>query len=92
MNLAVADIMYATFIAPRVFFQLTFNHPGGVTGTVLCKFLTDGNVAWVGSASSIVTLTTVAIERYYAVLYPLSTKSRKLTKRKLKVFSAEKLY
>ena len=91
MNLAVADIMYATFMAPRVFFKLTFTHPNEVTGTVLCKFLTDGNVAWVGTASSIVTLTTIAIERYYAVSYPLSTKG-KLTKRKLKVFSADKLY
>ena len=84
MNLAVADIMYATFITPRVVFKLTFNHPDGVAGTVLCKFLTDANVAWVGAVSSIVTLTTIAIERYYSVMYPLGNKG-KLTKRKLKV-------
>ena len=91
VNLAVADIMYATFIAPKVFFKLILNHPDVVTGTILCKFLTDGNVASVGAASSIVTLVAIAIERYYAVMYPFGNKG-KLTKRKLKVCSADKLY
>ena len=84
VNLAVADIMFATFMAPRAFVKLIFTHPDGMTGTFLCKFLTDGNVAWIGGASSTVTLTTIAIERYYAVMYPLGNKG-KLTKRKLKV-------
>ena len=84
LNLAIADIMYATFIAPRVYFQLTFNHPDGVIGTFLCKFVTDGSVAWIGGASSIVTLTAIAIERYYAVMYPHGNKW-KLTEQKLKV-------
>ena len=89
VNLAVADMMYATFITPKVFFKLSFKHPDGVTGTVFCKLLTDGNVAWVGAASSIVTLDITAIERYYAVMYPLGN-TGKLTKRKLKVCSADK--
>ncbi|XP_078349149.1 pyroglutamylated RF-amide peptide receptor-like [Oculina patagonica] len=55
-----------------------------MTGTVLCKLLTDGNVAWVGGASSIFTLVAVAIERYYAVTYPLGNKGE-LTQCKLKV-------
>ena len=84
LNLAIADIMYATFIAPRVYFKLTFNHPDGVIGTFLCKFVTDGSVAWIGGASSIVTLTAIAIERYYAVIYPHGNKW-KLTEHKLKV-------
>lgn len=84
LNLAIADIMYAAFIAPRVYFQLTFNHPDGVIGTVFCKFVTDGSVAWIGGASSIVTLTAIAIERYYAVMYPHGNKW-KLTEQKLKV-------
>lgn len=84
LNLAVADILYATFIALKVFFKLTFNHPAGVTGTVLCKLLTNGNVAWIGAACSIATLVAIAIERYYAVMYPYGNKGR-LTKRKLKV-------
>ena len=84
MNLAVADILFAAFIAPSVLLRLKFNHPEGMTGTVLCKLLTGGNVVWVGGIASVVTLVTIAIERYYAVLYPLGNKW-KLTKRKLKV-------
>lgn len=84
MNLAIADLLFAVFIAPSVLLRLTFNHPEGITGTVLCKLLTGGNMAWVGGIASVVTLVTIAIERYYAVMYPLGNKS-KFTKRKLKV-------
>ena len=84
VNLAVADIMYAAFIAPDVYFWLTSTHPEGMAGTVLCKLLTGGNVAWVGAASSFVTLVAIAIERYYAVVYPLGSKGS-FTERKLKV-------
>ncbi|XP_078348512.1 neuropeptide FF receptor 2-like [Oculina patagonica] len=84
-NLAIADIIYATFIAPKLFFKLSFaHHPDGMTGTVLCKLLTDGAIAWIGGACSIVTLVVVAIERYYAVMYPHGNKW-KLTKANLKV-------
>ena len=84
VNLAVADILYAVFITPDVFFWLTSTHPDGMTGTVLCKFLTGGKVAWIGATSEFVTLTAIAIERYYAVVYPLGNKG-KFTERKLKV-------
>lgn len=76
------------FVAPRVFFKLAFTHSDGVTGTVLCKLLTDGNVALVGGASSVVTLVVIAVERYYAVMYPRGEKGT-LTKRKLKVCSVD---
>ena len=84
MNLAVADILYAAFMVPRIFLKLALTHPDGMIGTVLCKLLTDGNVAWVGATSSFVPLVALAIERYYAVMYPLGNKW-KLTKRNLKV-------
>ena len=84
VNLAVADIMYATLLAPKVILRYTFTHPEGVTGTVLCKLVTGGNFGWVGGASSAFTLLAVAIERYYTVMYPHGNK-RKLTKPKLKV-------
>ena len=84
MNLAVADIMFATFLAPTVIFSLALDHPDGNTGSVLCKLVTGGNVAWIGGASSIVTLVIIAIERYYAVVHPFESQ-RKLTKRRLKV-------
>ena len=83
VNLAIADIIYAVFITPRVFYQLPFaRHPDGVFGTVLCKFVTGGSVAWTGSACSIATFVAIAIERYYAVMYPHKWN---LTKRKLQV-------
>ncbi|KAL9957242.1 hypothetical protein ACROYT_G038854 [Oculina patagonica] len=75
LNLAVADILFGTFFAPRLFFKLTgVQHPDGMTGTILCKLLTDGTVGLVGAASSVVTLVAIAIERYYAVVYPLGNK------------------
>lgn len=86
VNLAVADILYATFVAPKVLFKLTFAHPDGVIGNILCKLMTGGNVAWIGGASSIALLLAIAVERYYAVVYPQGNKGR-LTKRKLKVIN-----
>ena len=84
VNLAVADILYATFVTPDTFLRLASTHPGGTMGTVLCKLLTGGNLAWVAGTSSLVTLVAIASERYYAVIYPIGNVG-KLTKRKLKV-------
>lgn len=84
VNLAVADIMFATFITPQYILSHTFTHPDGMTGTMLCKLLTGGNFAWVGAASSVFTLANISIERYYAVMYPLGSKG-KLTEQKLMV-------
>ena len=85
INLAIADIIYAVFITPRVFYKLPFTyHPDGVFGVVLCKSVTGGVVAWTGSASAIVTLIVIAVERCYAVMYPHGNKWN-LTNRKLKV-------
>ena len=84
VNLAVADILYAVFIAPKVLVKLTVSHPDGLTGIFLCKLVTGGNLAWVGSASSIVTLVAISVERYYSVMY-LFNKKGKLTRRRLKV-------
>ncbi|KAL9957310.1 hypothetical protein ACROYT_G038933 [Oculina patagonica] len=82
VNLAVADIMFATFLTPQYILSHTFTHPDRMTGTVLCKLLTGGNFAWVGAASSVFTLANISIERYYAVMYPLGNKG-KLTEHKL---------
>ena len=77
--------MYAAFIAPKGYFKLTsVHHPDGMTGLMLCKLLTGGNVAWVGAVASAVFLVVIALERYCAVMYPHGHKW-KLTNRKLKV-------
>ena len=87
VNLAMADIMFASFIAPQYILSQTFTHPGGVTGKVLCKLLTGGNFAWVGAASSVFTLVNISMERYHAVMYPLSNKGN-LSERKIMVSEA----
>ncbi|XP_073251540.1 QRFP-like peptide receptor [Porites lutea] len=84
MNLAIADMAVAVFFAPRYLFIHSITHPEGTAGLLLCKLLTSGNLAWVGAASSVVTLVSTAFERYYAVLHPHGTKGN-LTENKVKV-------
>ena len=84
MNLAVSDILFATFIAPKLIFGLNLSHPEGATGSILCKLMTGGNFAWIPGVSSVVTLVTIAVERYYTVVHPMDP-NRKMTKHKLKV-------
>ena len=84
-NLAVADIMVALFIAPRLILEhYSLKISDGMTGTIICKLLTGLNFAWFGAAASIFTLVANAFERYYSVVYPYGNKG-KLTFKKLKV-------
>lgn len=89
MNLAISDITFAAFVAPNHILKRAFTHPDGAVGSWLCRFLTFGNVAWVGAAASSVTLVAIAVERYYTVMCPLGSRV-KLTKRKLKVRGKKK--
>jgi len=84
VNLALADMLYATFIAASTLLRLTSTYRYWVGWTVSCKLLTDGGLAWIAGISSVVTLLAIAAERYYAVMYPVGNVGR-LTKRKLKV-------
>ena len=84
MNLAAAETVYSIFLSPTLILKHMSIHTVGMTGRVLCILLTGGNFAWIGAASSIVTLVAIAVERYYAVRYPHGNKG-KLTTRKLKV-------
>ena len=83
VNLAIADIMYAAFIAPEVILRIAITHPDGLAGTFLCKLVTAAIFAWIGAISSMVTLLVIAFERYFAVIYPYD--NRRLTTKKLKV-------
>ena len=89
VNLAIADAMYATFVTPQTFLKITPTHPGGTIGTFLCKLVTGGSLAWIAADSSVITLVAIAVERYYAVIYPIGTVG-KLTKGKLKVSQLQK--
>lgn len=84
MNLAISDVLFAIFIALKLIVSLSLSHPDGVTGSVLCKLATGGNLAWIFGVSSAVILVVIAVERYYSVVYP-QVPNRKLTKRKVKV-------
>lgn len=84
VNLACADMMVAIFIAPQYILLHTYKHPRGITGDYLCKFLTGGNLMWIGGVVSVVSLIAIAFERYFAVLFPHNEK-RRITKKKLKL-------
>lgn len=84
LNLAVADIIVALFLIPRSIVAHTVNHPEGISGTVLCKSLTGGVLAWFALAASVFTLIVIALERYFAVLDP-QIHRRQLNTSRLKV-------
>ena len=83
INLAVGDIIYASFQITDLVYRHIATHPDGFTGKVVC-LLRNGTLQWLGAGSSIFTLVAIAFERYFAVLYPYGNKG-KLTMRKLKV-------
>lgn len=82
VNLAVADILVALSITPVYVIKWAFHHPSGTAGDYLCKFITGGNFIWIGGSVSAFSLVAVAVERYFAVVYPLDKRWR-LTNRRL---------
>ena len=70
MNLAVADTTVVLFITPQHILHPLFKHPEGRLGNFLCKVLTGGTLSWVGLASSVFTLVSIAVERYHSILFP----------------------
>ncbi|KAL9956309.1 hypothetical protein ACROYT_G037771 [Oculina patagonica] len=85
VNLAVADMTFALFIGIQYVMMPSIAHPEGETGRYLCRFVTDGAIAWVGAAVSILCLVYIAVERYFAIIHPLRQRGR-FTRRRLKVF------
>ncbi|XP_078348451.1 QRFP-like peptide receptor [Oculina patagonica] len=85
VNLAVADMMFASFISIQYIIMPSIAHPQGQTGLYLCKFFTDGTIAWVGGAVSILCLVYIAVEGYFAIIHPLRQRDI-FTRRRLKVF------
>ncbi|XP_068753060.1 neuropeptide FF receptor 1-like isoform X2 [Montipora capricornis] len=82
LNLAVADIIYPTFLFAYFVYRHSLNNPDAMPRNAICLSLT--RMAWVGADSSVFTLIAIARERYCAVVHPLSIQ-RKLTWQKLKV-------
>ena len=78
INLAVADIIYATCTIPNMVLTHSSIQPNEATGKLLYTF---GTFVWAGAASSVCTLVTVAVERYWSVTYLYDGAKKKLTLR-----------
>ena len=63
LNLAVADMVVAVFVAIHFVIGPNFQHPSGTTGLWLCKFVTGGTITWSGAAVSVGNLVAISIER-----------------------------
>jgi len=86
VNLAVADILVGVFFVIQSIITPALTHPENKTGDFLCKFVTGGILGWVGAVASVFSLVAIAIERYYAVMFPHSQRG-KLTKTKITIFA-----
>ena len=84
IKLAVADIIYATCTIPNMVLTHSSIQPNGATEKVLYTF---GTFFMVGAASSVLTLVTVAEERYWSVMYYYDGGKKTLTMRKLRVYN-----
>ena len=87
VNLAVADVFFATFHITELVYSHINSHPDGVAGKVACVFR-NGALQWAGAFSSVFTVVAIAVERYFAVTYPHKNKN-KLTMEKVKVLSLQ---
>ena len=70
VHLSVCDILVGLFTLPRVILQGLYDHPDGLTGDLLCIFLTHGNFGWLCCCVSVYTLLVIAFERYTAIVKP----------------------
>ena len=74
-NIAVADVITLIFCIPGVILQF-IDHPKGVLGSGLCKFVTMHHVAGVTLLVSGIKFTVIAIDRHNALLRPMEEKLR----------------
>ena len=83
VNLAVADMTVAVFIAIRYILTLAFTHPKGKMGDFVCQVLTGEAFMWVGASASAFSLVSIALERYLAIKFPYE-RQKWITTTKLK--------
>ena len=72
-HLAIADLLVAVFFIPPCILSHFFVQPSGLTGDLLCKFITGGSFGWVAASASSFLLVAIAFERFNATLRPLLT-------------------
>lgn len=63
LNLATADMVVAIFVAIQFVIGPMHKHPSGITGALLCKFLTGGTMAWTAALVSACNLVAISVER-----------------------------
>ena len=63
LNLALADMVVALFMAIQFVIGPTYQHPSGITGSLMCKFVTGGTMAWTAGAVSVFNLVAISVER-----------------------------
>lgn len=63
LNLALADMVVAVFVAIQFVIGPTYEHPIGTTGSLLCKFITGGTFAWTAALVSVCNLVAISVER-----------------------------
>ena len=71
-NLAVADLILTLTVMPNCLWFMYFDHNrwfGGTTGTITCKLFFYAIP--VSIAASVITLTIISIDRFFAIYYPL---------------------
>ena len=76
VNLAVSDVITLLWCPRTYSFAFYPIHPLGRTGDYICKIFTGNAIISVAIASSMLTLTILATERYHALMKPLRTELR----------------
>ncbi|XP_031561432.1 C-X-C chemokine receptor type 2-like [Actinia tenebrosa] len=78
VNLAVADIITLLWNPRTYSFAFYSSHPRGTLGDYLCKLFTGNGIIGVAIGASVLTLSTIAVERYHALVKPLTAGKLKI--------------
>ena len=72
LNLALADIVVAIFIAVQFVIGPMYEHPAGTAGSFLCKFITGGTMTWTAAVTSVCNLIAISAERCLFQFLPMN--------------------
>ena len=76
VNLAVSDVITLLWCPRTYSFAFYPIHPTGTLGDYICKIFTGNAIVSVAIASSVLTLTILATERYHALMKPMESELR----------------
>ena len=75
-HLAIADLLVAVFFIPPCILSFFTEQPSGVTGDLLCKFITGGILGFGAASASSFLLVVIAFDRYNATVSPFKMLTR----------------